>query len=152
MQVLDNMAKVVANISEKDNSKITYIVGNNIPPETIAKIQASNSDKTIIVLNPEEAKEMFGVRKGFSDALEDISNTKENLLFKNKHTRLDLKAMEDSLIEFKYGNDTKAHREANIVSVRDTPKISRNKLCPCGRTDDTGKRLKYKNCCINKEK
>ena len=37
---------------------------------------------------------------------------------------------------------TKKQRKQVIQPVRSTPKIGRNKLCPCGSNK------KYKNCCI----
>lgn len=54
--------------------------------------------------------------------------------------------------DFKYSHLTKKEREADIQPVRTEPKIGRNDPCPCGKTDINGKRLKYKNCCINKIK
>ena len=54
--------------------------------------------------------------------------------------------------DFKYSHLTKKEREADIQPVRTEPKIGRNELCPCGKIDVNGKRLKYKNCCINKTK
>ena len=54
--------------------------------------------------------------------------------------------------DFKYSHLTKKEREADIQPVRTEPKIGRNDPCPCEKTDVNGKRLKYKNCCMNKIK
>jgi len=46
--------------------------------------------------------------------------------------------------DIKYSHLTSKQRNANIIDIRRTEKISRNTPCPCG----SGK--KYKRCCINK--
>jgi len=48
--------------------------------------------------------------------------------------------------DFKYSHLSKKEREANIEPVRTEPKIGRNDPCPCGSG------LKYKKCCITKNK
>jgi len=40
------------------------------------------------------------------------------------------------------------HRASHTPKVREYKKIGRNDPCPCGATDENGKRLKYKNCCL----
>lgn len=37
-----------------------------------------------------------------------------------------------------------------VPIVRTNPKISRNDPCPCGSKDQSGKRIKYKKCCLGK--
>jgi preprotein translocase subunit SecA len=44
-----------------------------------------------------------------------------------------------------YQHLTKAERNAIILPIRTTPKVSRNQSCPCG----SGK--KYKKCCLLKK-
>jgi hypothetical protein len=51
------------------------------------------------------------------------------------------------LEDMRYDHLSKRERNAVIEPVRTEPKYQRNEPCPCGKTDDNGKRLKYKKCC-----
>lgn len=40
------------------------------------------------------------------------------------------------------------YKAAHTPRVREYKKIGRNDPCPCGATDENGKPIKYKNCCL----
>ena len=46
-----------------------------------------------------------------------------------------------------YGHLSKRERNCVIEPIRTEPKYQRNEPCPCGKTDENGKVLKYKKCC-----
>ena len=96
-------------------------------------------------------------KSGKSDGVEfvDVANLPESIEvtdFKKSIGSISPKVIEYQHDNFKYSHLTKKEREADIQPVRTEPKIGRNDPCPCGKTDINGKRLKYKNCCINKIK
>ena len=127
----------------KEKKKIRIAGGNKI---TNAKLKAL-LDKS----GKSDSVEFIDVEKLLGEGIDvtDLSKPYVDVL-------RDMPPLEYKMVkqydDFKYSHLTKKEREADIQPVRTEPKIGRNELCPCGKIDVNGKRLKYKNCCINKTK
>lgn len=119
-----------------DHSKKRYVIcgPSNLGEVIAAKLKFLEENPDAIIIDEEAAiKHRLG---GIPTASKEETLRNENLDFAF------MRSVEDS----KYSHLTKKEKEAIIEHVRVGPKVRRNDLCPCGSG------LKYKKCCLNKNK